>query len=100
MSNTGETREIIEAVKVAKERGTKVLSITANRYSPLAKISDEVLVAASGAVSVSGVADDIRLTQMLIADTLCTYIRSNMDRDSNFRYSKLKDMFSSHYIKD
>lgn len=100
VSNTGETAEIIEAAKVAVEQGAKVLSITANRYSPLAKVSDEVLVAASGAVSVSGVADDVRMTQMLIADTLCTYIRSNLDRDSNFRYSKLKDMFSSHYIKD
>lgn len=100
VSNTGETSEIIEAVKTAVERGAKVLSITSNRYSPLAKVSDEVLVAASGAVSVSGVADDVRMTQLLIADTLCTYIRSNMDRDSNFRYSKLKEMFSSHYIKD
>lgn len=100
VSNTGETREIIEAARTAVERGAKVLSITSNRYSPLAKVSDEVLVAASGAVSVSGVADDVRMTQLLIADTLCTYIRSNMDRDSNFRYSKLKEMFSSHYIKD
>lgn len=100
VSNTGETAEIIEAARTAVERGAKVLSITSNRYSPLAKVSDEVLVAASGAVSVSGVADDVRMTQLLIADTLCTYIRSNMDRDSNFRYSKLKEMFSSHYIKD
>ena len=100
VSNTGETGEILDIVKLAKENGAKVLSMTANRYSHLAKLSDEVLVAASGAVSVNGVADDIRLTQLLLADTLCTYLRSTMEDSLHFRSARLKEIFSSHYIKD
>lgn len=100
VSNTGKTKEIIDAVKIAKENGAAALSITADRYSPLAKVSDEVLVAASGAVSISGVSDDIRMTQLLITDSLCTYLRSAIDQNGRTQSGRLKDIISSHYAKD
>lgn len=47
ISNTGRTEETIQMLFVAKAAGAHTVAITANPDSPLARIADEVLVAAS-----------------------------------------------------
>lgn len=40
ISISGETKEVIRAVKIAKEQGAKVMALTGNKYSELAQNSD------------------------------------------------------------
>jgi DNA-binding MurR/RpiR family transcriptional regulator len=47
ISNTGRTEETIQTLTVAKASGAYTVAITANPDSPLARIADDVLIAAS-----------------------------------------------------
>jgi DNA-binding MurR/RpiR family transcriptional regulator len=47
ISNTGRTDETIEMLKVARAAGAYTVAITGNPESPLAKIAEDVLIAAS-----------------------------------------------------
>ena len=47
ISNTGRTEESIQMLTVAKASGAYTVAITANADSPLARIADDVLIAAS-----------------------------------------------------
>ena len=47
ISNTGRTEETIQMLSVAKAAGAHTVAITANPDSPLARLADEVLIAAS-----------------------------------------------------
>lgn len=100
VSSSGRTKEIIQAAELAKANGTPVICLTANKTSPLAKLSDHVLLTASSGQSVSGRSDEIRASQLFVVDTLCSYVRSIIDADGRNHYYKLRDIISSHSIED
>lgn len=100
VSATGQTKEVIDAVNIAKKNGVDIISITANKNSVLANISDHILIAASSGMSISDRTDEIRITQLLIVDTICSYIRSVIDTEGTKRYYKLTEIMNSHSIKD
>ena len=99
VSSSGQTKEIIDAVQIAKNNRVPIIAITANNNSLLAKMSDNVLLAAASGVSISDSTDEIRMTQLLLTDTLCSYIRSFIDLEGKNHYYKLKDILSSNSIK-
>lgn len=100
ISSTGQTKEVIDAVQIAKKNDVPIIVITSNRSSILAGISDDVLLAASSGMSISDRTDEIRMTQLLVLDTLCSYIRSKIDAEGKEHFYKLKDIINSHSIKD
>ncbi len=100
ISSTGQTKEIIDAVNIAKKNNVPIIAVTSNKSSLLARMSDNVLLAASSGMSISDRTDEIRMTQLLILDTLCSYIRSVIDAEGKEHYYKLKDIISSHSIND
>ena len=100
VSSTGQTKEVIDAVTIAKNSGVPVICLTSNKASLLARMADEVLLAASSGMSISDRSDEIRMTQLLLVDTLCSYIRSIIDTKGEKHYYKLMDIISSHSIKD
>jgi DNA-binding MurR/RpiR family transcriptional regulator len=100
VSSTGQTKEVIDAVTIAQNNGVPVICLTSNKSSLLARIADEVLLAASSGISISDRSDEIRMTQLLLVDTLCSYMRSIIDTKGEKHYYKLRDILSSHSIKD
>lgn len=100
VSSSGKTQEIINAVKNAKSRNVPVVSLTSNPESPLGKLSDEILVAAANDSSVSGRLSEIRLSQMILADTLCSYILSMMDDSNRGRYLELSSVLKTYSVED
>jgi len=44
ISNTGSNKELVENLKIGKEKGVKIISITSNYKSPISRVSDVVLV--------------------------------------------------------
>lgn len=100
ISASGRTKEILDAVKMAQKNGVKVICLTANGSSPLAKIADDVLLSASSGMTVSDRSEEIRLSQYLIVDTLCSYLRSIIDHSGQTHYFKLREILNSHNVND
>jgi RpiR family carbohydrate utilization transcriptional regulator len=74
ISNLGTTREIVETVGIARERGARVICITNNSLSPLARICNPVLVTASREVTLPEDAVASLMCQIAILDALCALI--------------------------
>lgn len=100
VSSSGATKEIVDMAQIARKNRVPIIALTAHKTSPLTQISDEVLLSVSGELSISGRYTDIRISQMLIVDTLCAYIRSIIDEGGMEKYYKMREIISSHSIKD
>jgi RpiR family transcriptional regulator, carbohydrate utilization regulator len=74
ISNLGTTREIVETVGIAQERGARVICITNNSLSPLARICNPVLVTASREGTLPEEAVASLICQIAILDALCALI--------------------------
>lgn len=100
ISTSGQTQDVIDAVRLAKANGVPVVTITAHKASPLAQLADRVLIAAPSGNARSAVANEVRLSQLALTDALCSYLRSKIDADGNNRYFKMNEILSSHNVKD
>ena len=74
ISHSGYTKDIYDAVMVAKAKGAKVLTITSNHKSPVANESDLVLQTSSNEINYRVLGLTSRYSQLLIFDTLYSYI--------------------------
>lgn len=100
ISSSGRTKEVLEIVELAKQSGVPVVCLTANKYSPLAELSDEVLLASAGHQTVSDRMSEIRASQFLLIDTLCAYLRSTVDVSGREQYYRLQQILDSHSVTD
>jgi DNA-binding MurR/RpiR family transcriptional regulator len=81
ISNTGRTDETIQMLTVAKASGAYTVAITANPDSPLARIADDVLIAASPNGYLQPADLSARHCQLFVVDLLYLLIaQSNFDR--------------------
>lgn len=100
VSSSGRTKDIIDAVKAAKAHGVQVVCITEHKNSPLAKLSDEVLLACASGRSLSGKANEVSLSQKVLSDTICAYIRSRTYEAGEKHYYEMSSILNSHNVKD
>lgn len=100
ISDSGATREILDAVTIARKNRVAAICLTTNRHSPLARMCDDVLITASSGMNISERSEEVRLSQYLIVDTICSYIRSITDQTGQEHYYKLREIISSHSITD
>lgn len=70
ISHSGESREILEAVKLAKEKGAKLACITSFLRSSLSKLMDIVLLSSARESEYRSDAMISRILQLVIIDTL------------------------------
>jgi DNA-binding MurR/RpiR family transcriptional regulator len=81
ISNTGRTEETIEMLALAKTSGAFAVAITGNPDSPLARIADEVLIAAAPESYLKPADLSARHCQLFVVDLLYLLIaQSNFDR--------------------
>ena len=99
VSSSGQTQDVIDAVKLAKANGAKILAITAHKESSLAALSDVALIASPSGNSLSGHSTEIRVSQLALVDTLCSAIRERLD-GSDSRYEIMSRILKSHNVKD
>lgn len=99
ISASGTTKDIIDAVMLAKENGVPVIALTENAGSPLAQVADDVLTSAGSGTNVSNSMYEAQFSQFLLADALCAYLRHRIDRDGTNQYFKVKDLLESHRIE-
>lgn len=100
VSASGKTKDVLDAVKIAKSKNAHVICLTNHKNSPLAKLSDEVLIASASGNTLMGLASEIRLSQLALTDALCAYLRSRIDEQSEQQYFELREIISSHSVND
>jgi len=74
ISHSGSSRDIVEALQIAREQGAKTICITNYGKSPILKVSDVALFTASEETSTSILALSSRFAQLAIIDSLYVYI--------------------------
>jgi DNA-binding MurR/RpiR family transcriptional regulator len=74
ISNLGTTREIVETVGIAREKGARVMCITNNSLSPLARACNPALVTASREMTLPEEAVASLVCQITILDALFALI--------------------------
>ena len=81
ISNTGRTDETIQMLSVAKASGAYTVAITGNPDSPLARLADEVLIAASPDGYLQPADLSARHCQLFVVDLIYLLVaQSNFDR--------------------
>lgn len=100
ISSSGRTKEIIEAAQIARERGTPIICLTTNPFSPLAKISDDVLLSASLEADPGDKVGQIRTAQLFVVDSLTSCLYSIMKEDDPLNRDRLRKFSRSHSIQD
>ena len=78
VSHSGSSKDIVEALKVAKEHGATTIAITNVGKSPIDKVSDVVLHTSSAETEYSILALNSRIAQLAIVDTLYYYVVFNL----------------------
>lgn len=100
ISFSGRTKDIIDVVKLARAGNVPVVCLTSNPNAPLAKLSDDVLVAAAGGSSIGETSSEIRSSMLLLTDAICSCLRSKIDEAGEKRYFEFKKILESHGVKD
>lgn len=82
ISHSGASRDIIEALELAKNNKATTISITNHGVSPIMEVSDIVLNTKSDETRRSILAMSSRIAQLAILDAIYTYIVINTDKNS------------------
>lgn len=82
ISHSGSSKDIVDALKVAKEHGATTITITNEGKSPILKQSDIVLSTSSDETQYNILALNSRIAQLAIVDTLYFYIVFNRSEDA------------------
>lgn len=82
ISHSGSSKDIVEALKIAREHGATTIAITNSGKSPILKQSDIVLATTSEETKYNILALNSRIAQLAIIDTLYFYIVYNRSDDA------------------
>lgn len=82
ISHSGRTTGMLRAAQIGKEHGAKAIGITSYGDSPIAKLCDVALVISCDEAVYHKEAVISRLAQLLILDTLCAYIGSQIGKEA------------------
>lgn len=99
ISSSGRTSDIIDVAEIAKGNGVPVVCLTCNRFSPLAKLSDDVL-SAHGDAGAGDEVGETRMAQLFVVDTLCAYLFEVIGPRDQKQQDKLLKIINSHSIQD
>jgi len=74
ISHTGRTKDTIEALRIAKEKGANVISITSFMNSPITDVSDINLITSTAETKIIKEAVSSRIAQIALLDSIYTCI--------------------------
>lgn len=82
ISHSGSSKDVVEALKIAKEHNATTIAITNSGKSPILRQSDIVLSTTSEETQYNILALNSRIAQLAIIDTLYFYIVYNRSKDA------------------
>jgi len=71
-SISGSTKDIVDASRLAKEKGAKVIAITSYKRSPLTEVADYVLQTSGKENPLDGGSMEGKISQLFMVDVICT----------------------------
>ncbi len=93
ISHSGSSKIVIDNVRMAKENGAKVISLTSFGRSPLSKMADICLYTASMETKYRILAISSRIAELTIIDSIYTYIAMRCDSIKQMKVEKaMKDL--------
>lgn len=99
VSYTGKTDDIIKTMEIAKKQKAKCMCITSYASSPLAKLCDVSIIVASKEAEIENEATVSRLTQLLIFDSICSYIGFKRKEITLEKRQQINEIMDDHYKK-
>ncbi|MFS0839253.1 MurR/RpiR family transcriptional regulator [Paenibacillus sp. 1P03SA] len=84
ISSTGSTKDLVDAVRLAKQKGAYIICLTNHARSPIANQSDVVLLATAKETPLQGGAFSSKLAQIHLLDILSTAVAMQM-KDQTYR---------------
>ncbi len=98
ISSSGQTKDVIDAVKIAKSKGAKIVAITAHKNSALSSLADYLLLSLPSGNSNLSTQTEVRVSQLAIVDTLCSFIRRKSGDAT--KYFEIENILLTHNVKD
>lgn len=81
VSISGSTKDIVDASRLAKEKGATVIAITSYKRSPLTEVADYVLQTSGKENPLDGGSMEGKISQLFVIDVICTgYSLLDLDR--------------------
>ena len=81
ISQSGASKDIVESMKVAKSRGARTIAITSRERSPIARLSEIVLLTDTEETRHSSLGLNSHLARLVVIDALCyKLVYENADR--------------------
>ena len=74
ISHSGHSKDIVQSMQTAKERGSTTISLTSEKKSPIVKVSDIVLYTVSDETNYRILGLSSRIAQLTIIDTIYSYL--------------------------
>lgn len=74
VSASGSTRDVVDAVHLAKSRGSKIICLTSHGHSPLARLADCILLTTVRESPFEGGSFATKIAQMYVIDLVATVI--------------------------
>jgi RpiR family transcriptional regulator, carbohydrate utilization regulator len=93
ISHSGRTRETLEAARVGKDSGARVIAITSNSIAPLARIADLVLLTSGRELVVPRVGLASFLCQIAIIDSLFALLQQARPEETRANLNKIEKIF-------
>ena len=90
ISHTGKSKETINIAEIVKKSGAKVIVITSDVSSPLAKLGDVVFVSVSEEIEFHSEALSSRISQLSILDSLYVILMIMNKEKSKEALSKVR----------
>lgn len=79
ISHSGHSKDIVQAMQNAKDRGATTISLTSEKKSPIVKVSDVVLYTVSDETNYRILGLSSRIAQLTIIDTIYSYLVCHLD---------------------
>ena len=88
VSYSGSAPSLIDATKIAKEKGVPIVLLTATKNSALAEIADLTILFSHSGNSMSANGTEVRVSQLIFIEALCAYLRKIINKND---YTPLSD---------
>ena len=96
ISHSGSSRVVVDNVRIARENGAKVISLTNIGRSPLSKLADVSLFTASQETKFRILAISSRIAELTILDCIYTYIALHTDGANSMKVEKAMELYDRY----
>jgi RpiR family transcriptional regulator, carbohydrate utilization regulator len=94
ISHSGSNKDILEALRVAKEAGAKTIAMTSYRKSPLSLLADVALFTSTQETSFRTEAMSARIAQLALLDTLYVGVSLLREEQTVSNLQKIREVIS------